>query len=215
MSEKTAQFSTAAKWCHWLVAFFLFSMMLEAFGFKWKPPEYRGSAIPVHVSIGVIVLGITFFRLAWRAANPPPLPPEGSPAWMKVGAKAGHWLLYFLFLAMAALGLFMAAISPVDIRIFSGFNVSDLAPANPELLALLRPVHFAGAVGFVLVLVGHIAGALWHHFLLRDDVLVRMLPFSVFTQKTLAKGKPDAWRFPSQNGVDWGRKSTWFLDRAR
>jgi cytochrome b561 len=215
MRSQSAQFSTTAKWCHWLVAFFLFSMMLEAFAFKWKLPEDRGAAIPVHVSIGVIVLGITFFRLAWRSATPPPPSPQSAPNWMKIGASIGHSLLYTLFIAMAGLGLFMAAISPVDIRIFSGLNVSALAPANPELLAQLRPLHFAGAVSFVLVLAGHILGALWHHFLLKDDVLVRMLPLSGFTQKIMAKGRPEAWRFPSTNKVDWARKSTWFVDNAR
>jgi superoxide oxidase len=210
MAEKRAQFSTAAKWCHWLVVFFLASMMWEAFQFKWKLPEDRGAAVAVHVSIGLIVLVITFFRLAVREVNPPPPSPRATPTWMKTGAKVGHLVLYGLFLGLALLGLWMAAISPVDVRLFSTYNVSSLAPANPELLAKLRPIHFAGSVLFSASIAGHAFFALWHHFLLKDDVLVRMLPFSGFAQRILAKGKTPQWRFPTANQVNWGRKSTWF-----
>jgi cytochrome b561 len=210
MQEKSAQFSTVAKWCHWLVVFFLASMMSEAFEFKWKLPEDRGAAVAVHVSVGMIVLVITFFRLAWRKAHPPPQSPSSTPELLKRGAKIGHLILYALFLGLAVLGLWMAAMSPVDVRIFSGFNISALAPANPELLAILRPIHFAGSIAFTLAIAGHVFFALWHHFKLKDDVLVRMLPFSAMTQKIMAKGKTPLWRFPNSNNVDWGQKATWF-----
>lgn len=210
MRGRTVQFSTAAKWCHWLAVFFLFSLMSEAFGFKWKPAEYRGRAIPVHVAIGLIVLSITFVRLAVRQVLPPPPIPSGLSPFMKSGAKIGHSLLYVVFFYMATIGIMMAAMSPVDIRIFSGLNISALAPANPELLAILRSFHFAGALTFLALIIGHICAALWHHFILKDDVLVRMLPFSGFAQKVLDKGKMPNWRTPSANGVDWHRKQTWF-----
>jgi superoxide oxidase len=214
MSGKKAQFTTAAKWCHWLVVFFLFSMMWEAFLFKWKLPQDRGAAVAVHVSIGVVVLAVTLFRLALREINPPPAPPEATPTWMKIGAKIGHLSLYALFLSLALLGIWMAAISPVDVRLFSTYNVSALAPANPELLAQLRPIHFAGSVVFALTIGAHAVAALWHHVLLKDDVLVRMLPFSGMAQRVLHKGKIAAWRFPNANRVNWGRKATWFVDNG-
>jgi superoxide oxidase len=212
VTETRAQFSTTAKWCHWLVVFFLASLMWEAFNFKWKLPEDRGAAVAVHVSIGMIVLVITLFRLAVREVNPPPAAPKATPEWMKTGAKIGHLALYALFLALALMGIWMAAISPVDVRIFSTFSLSALAPANPDLLAILRPIHFAGAVVFALAIAGHAFFALWHHVLLKDDVLVRMLPFSAMAQRVLAKGRTPFWRFPSANHVDWGRKATWFRD---
>lgn len=210
MKSKLTQFSSFAKWMHWLVAFFLLNTIFEALAFKWTLPEDRALAIPAHVSVGMIVLALTLVRLSYRKANPPPHMPEKSPKWMKSGASIGHFMLYALVFYMAALGIYMATISPVDIRIFSGFNLSALAPANSELLAVLRQFHFAGAVLFILTLVGHVCAALWHHFVMKDDVLVRMLPFSAFATSVLNKGKPAAWRFPSANGVDWHKKSTWF-----
>jgi cytochrome b561 len=212
MSKRSQQFRTGAKWLHWLVVFFLWSVMYEAFSFKWTPPEDRAIAIPPHVSVGLIVLGLTLIRLAYRAANPPPAIPSATPDWIQKGAHAGHFMLYATILFMAYLGIWMAAISPVDIRVFSGFNISALADADPAQLATLRKFHFAGAVFFVALILAHVAGALWHHFLLKDDVLTRMLPFSGFVSNILAKDRPASWRFPSANNVDWGQKSTWFRD---
>jgi cytochrome b561 len=210
MKMRSGQFTATAKWLHWLVAFFLASLMSEAFGFAWRAPEDRGAAVAVHVAIGLIVLAMMLVRLAVRKAWPPPPVPAGTPRWMVLGAKLGHGLLYGLFLALAVVGLWMAALSPIDIRVFSGISVSTLADPNPGMLARLRELHFAGAVLFVAVLFGHVAGALWHHVLLKDDVLVRMLPFSGYAQRVLDKGAPARWRFPSSNNVDWHRPETWF-----
>lgn len=213
MRTRTGQFSAVAKWLHWLVVFFVFSIMLEAFAFKWTPPADRATAIPAHVSVGIVLVTLTFIRIAVRSIKAPPPHPPGLPGWMRTGASIGHALLYALPLSMAALGIWMAAISPVDIRVFSGLNLSSLAPENPALLAALRPWHFAGAVTFVLVLVGHVSAALWHHFKLNDDVLTRMLPFSGHIQRVLNSGRMPAWRTPSANGVDWHNKQTWFTDQ--
>jgi cytochrome b561 len=208
----TRQFRVGAKWLHWLVAFFLLTVIFEAFSFKWTPPEDRATAIPAHVSVGMIILALTVLRLAYRKANPPPHIPHSTPKWMKSGANTGHFMLYALVFYMAFLGIWMAAISPVDIRIFSSFNLSAFADADKDLLVTLRSFHFAGAIAFITTLVGHVGAALWHHFVLKDDVLTRMLPFSGLVQRVLALGKPAPWRFPSANRVDWGRKASWFRD---
>jgi cytochrome b561 len=212
---RTRDFSLTAKWFHWLLAFLLYSLATEAFGFKWRPPEDRGAAVAVHVSLGVVILGLTLVRLSVRAADPPPSAPRGTPDWMTAGAKFGHAALYGVLIGMGVLGVWMAALSPVDIRLFSGFNVSALAPADPALLAILREVHFFGAIAFVALLIGHVSAALWHHFRLRDDVLIRMLPFGGLARRVQDKGAPEPWRFPSANRVDWKRPEGWFVDNSR
>jgi cytochrome b561 len=212
MAINTNQFKVAAKWLHWLVAFFLLTVISEALSFKWIAPEDRATAIPAHVSVGMIVLSLTLVRLAYRAANPPPHIPKSTPSWMKTGASLGHFMLYALVFYMAFLGIWMAAISPVDVRVFSGFNLSALADSDKEQLVTLRMFHFAGAIVFIATIVGHVGAALWHHVVLKDDVLTRMLPFSALITSILAEGKPAVWRFPASNQVDWGRKATWFRD---
>jgi cytochrome b561 len=127
---------------------------------------------------------------------------------MQKGAAIGHWLLYALILFQGVIGIWMAALSPVDIRFFNTFDISALAPASAGSLVYLRQIHFAGASLLTMTLIGHVAAAIWHHFILRDDVLIRMLPFSGLWQRLTAPGRAMAWRFPSQNGHKWPKGKT-------
>ncbi len=199
----SGQFSTTAKWLHWLAAFLLLSVMSVAWSFAFVLPADRAGAIPVHVSIGLLVVMLMLARLAWRKVSPPPETPKSAPGWMHIGAKSGHFLIYALILFQGVIGVWMAALSPVDIRFFNGFDISALAPASPGSLVYLRKVHFVGALLLTLTLVGHVAAALWHHFILRDDVLIRMLPFSGLWQRLTAPIRANAWRFPSAQQHNW------------
>jgi cytochrome b561 len=202
----TQQFTTTAKWLHWLVAFLLLSVLSVALEFAFIDPADRAGAIPAHASIGFVVVMLTLVRLAWRRAVPPPAPPPGTPGWMQRGAHVGHFLLYALILYQGLVGIWMAALSPVAIRLFGGFNLSALAPASEGSLVALRQLHFGGAVLLALVIFGHAAAALWHHFRLRDDVLIRMLPFGGLWQRLTAPARAREARFPSLTFHNWPKR---------
>ena len=199
----SAQHCATAKWLHWIVAFLMLSIISVAWSFAFKAPLDRAEAIPTHVSIGLIVVLLTLIRLAWRKVSPLPPTPATAPRWTHNVASTGHWLLYALILFQGMIGIWMAALSPVDIRFFNTWDISALAPDSGGALVYLRRVHFAGASLLVIALAGHVAAALWHHFVLRDDVLIRMLPFSVLWQRVTAPMRGRAWRFPSSNGQNW------------
>jgi cytochrome b561 len=203
---RTMQFTATAKWLHWIVAFFMLSLLPIAIGFSYVAGPDRAEAIPVHASIGFVLLVLTLVRLGWRAAYPPPPPPETSPHLIRLAARVGHKMLYILILWQAVLGIWMAAASPVAIRLFNGFNLSALAPANPDVIAAIRPWHLAGAWALSFVIVAHIGGALWHHFKLKDDVLIRMLPFSGLWYRLTGADYAQAWRFPSSYLGKWPKK---------
>jgi cytochrome b561 len=202
----TGQFTLTAKWLHWLVAFFMLSVIPVAWSFAFVSPEDRAGAIPVHVSIGLIVVFLTLLRLAWRRAAPPPPIPQATPGWMQRGASIGHFLLYALILVQGVLGIWMAALSPVDIRIFNLFDLSELAPASAGSVAALRQIHFAVACLLTATIFGHVAAALWHHFLLRDDVMIRMLPFGGLWQRLSAPDRARSERFPSLRFDNWPKR---------
>ena len=135
---RTRQFTTGAKWLHWIVAFLLLSVLSVAIGFSGVAPADRAEAIPVHASIGLLVLFLTLVRLGWRAVHAAPAIPDGSPAWVKRGAGIGHFLLYALILWQGALGIWMASSSTSGIRFFNMFNLAELAPANIAVIEMLR-----------------------------------------------------------------------------
>lgn len=202
----TQQFTATAKWLHWLVASLLLSILSVAAEFAFVAPADRAGAIPAHASIGLVVVALTLARLAWRRVAPPPPAPASSPRWMRRGARVGHFLLYALILYQGVIGIWMAALSPVAIRVFGGFNLSELAPASAGSLVALRQLHFAGATALLLVITGHVAGAMWHHFRLRDDVLLRMLPFGGLWQRLAAPARALEARFPSLHTDNWPKR---------
>jgi cytochrome b561 len=67
---------------------------------------------------------------------------------------------------------------------FGFFQLPDLVPKSKPLYEAMLTTH--GVLALVLggVVALHVAGALKHHFMLRDDVLRRMLPFSTPPQGT-------------------------------
>jgi cytochrome b561 len=210
---RTQQFTATAKWLHWLVAFFLLSLLPAAISFSFVDSADRASAIPVHASIGMIIVALTLVRLGWRAVYPPPAHPDTSPRWIRSSARIGNKLLYALILWQGLLGIWMAAGSPVAIRLFDRVNLSALAPANPDLIQAIRPLHLAGAWAIAILILAHIAGALWHHFKYRDDVLIRMLPFSGLWYRLTAADYARQWRFPSSYLRKWPRKLSPEADR--
>lgn len=200
------QYGLTAKWLHWLVAILLLPVMAAAAQFAFVAPADRAEAIPVHASVGLIIVALTLVRLAWRRAVPPPPLPTGPSALPQRGARIGHFLLYALILYQGLVGIWMAALSPVAIRFFNGFNLSALAPASEGALVLLRKLHFAGAASLALAITAHITAALWHHFVRRDDVLIRMLPFGGLWQRLAAPARAMEERFPSRTMQNWPKR---------
>lgn len=200
------QYSAPAKWLHWVVALLVLAALSTAFQFAFVAPEDRAGAVPTHASIGLTIVALTLVRLAWRGVSPPPPPPSGTSPGLQRSARAGHLLLYAVILYQGLLGIWMAALSPVAIRLYGGFNLSALAPANPEALVVLRQFHAAGAVVLALTVILHVAAALWHHFVRRDDVLIRMLPFGGLWQRLSAPTRALEVRFPSLLFHNWPKR---------
>ncbi|MGX9983404.1 cytochrome b [Methylobacterium fujisawaense] len=136
-----------------------------------------------HKSVGVTVLALTVLRLLWRLTHRSPPHPVGMPARERRAAAAAHHLLYLLLVGLPLTGWAVVSLSPFNIpTVLYGLvpwphlplaaHVPDPAAAE----GLLKQVHALGAWFLAALLAVHVAAALRHHFLLRDDVLRRMLP---------------------------------------
>ena len=70
----------------------------------------------------------------------------------------------------------MSSAKGVQTVYFGVVPIPDLLAKNKELGNLLRDVHEWLNLTLAVIVVGHIAAALKHHLLDKDDVLTRMLP---------------------------------------
>jgi cytochrome b561 len=129
-----------------------------------------------HKWIGVTVLLLSAARLLWRLFHrPPPLPPAMRP-WERRLAHASHTLLYVLFFAAPLSGWLFSSAAGFQTVYLGVLPIPDLLAKNRELAEALKATHHWINYTLAAVILLHIAAALKHHFVDRDDVLRRMWP---------------------------------------
>lgn len=183
--SSSLRYDGVAMFLHWLTALAVLGLIAMGLIMTDLP---RGSALQfslfqLHKSVGVTVLMLTLLRLAWRLAHRPPALPSEMPAWEKLAAHAGHLGLYALLFGLPLSGWATVSASPFNIpTVLYGVIpwphlpvLSTLSNKKPVAEAL-GGLHSAAAWILIALLVVHAGAALRHHFLLKDDVLRRMLP---------------------------------------
>ena len=173
----TMHYTATAKLLHWLMAALLFGLL--ALGFYMHDLPLSPTKLQIyswHKWAGVTAFLLVSFRLFWRLTHRPPALPESMPRLMQFAAHAGHLLLYVLMVAIPLSGWLMSSAKGFQTVYFGILPIPDLLDKNKELGDLLALVHKSLNLLFVAVLAGHIGAALKHHFIDKDDILIRMLP---------------------------------------
>ena len=163
---------------HWLiVALILVQAALGLTGLLLPLGVEKLAVLARHKSIGMSILGLAALRLLWRWVNPsPPLPSNLKPheRWL---AHFTHVSLYGLLFAMPLTGWIMSSARGFPVSWFNLVQLPDLVPKSRTLYDAMVTTHGALAIALAAVVTLHIAGAIKHHFVLKDDTLRRMLPF--------------------------------------
>jgi cytochrome b561 len=132
-------------------------------------------AITLHKSIATTTLFLIVGRIIWRAYHRPPELAD-MPAIMKTATHFGHFLLYFLMVAVPVSGWWNSSAAGYKIPVAGLFTIPGLGGKNPELAPYLVSVHFYLSWALGIVVVGHLAFALKHHLIDRDETMTAMLP---------------------------------------
>lgn len=174
LRNSSTDWGLLSKCLHWLIAALLIAMAILGLSMTELPNGIdKIKTYALHKSLGVTVLVLVLLRLLWRwGAGPTPAAP-GSP-WQQRLAQATHTALYLLMLAIPLSGWAFNSTANYALRWFGWFNLPRLLPADPTLKAVFREAHewlFWILAALVLL---HVAAALKHHFIDRDDVLRRM-----------------------------------------
>ena len=144
---------------HWIVAAIVALQFLlnEPISRAWDAFVHGATVsfdplVALHVAGGLLIAGLAVWRLALKARRGPPRPPEGEPRPLVAAANVTHLALYALLLLMPLSGA---------VAWFGG--VEPAAEAHEAFKVAL------------LALVGlHVVAALFHHFVLKTDVMRRM-----------------------------------------
>jgi cytochrome b561 len=170
---------------HWTIALAILALLaLGTVMVRLTPgSSLQFDIYQLHKSLGITVLVLSTARLLWRVVNPVPTLPGTLRRWEAALARATHIAFYVLMIALPLSGWMMLSASVWNIPtvVFGLFtlphlpilgNLRDKKPVEDAL----KEVHEVLAIGMFMLLLLHVAGALRHHFVLRDDTLARMLP---------------------------------------
>lgn len=169
-------YTVTARTLHWLTAVLVLTMVPVGIVIA---NEWGGAAqqwlYNLHKSIGALLVPIVIVRIIYRLTHPPAPLPQDIPAIQRFAAEANHWVLYGLILVQPIIGWIATSAFPAPVPFFGLFELPSVWPADRALSDRLFAAHrFIGlAIGFFAAV--HIAGALFHHFVRKDRVLMRMV----------------------------------------
>jgi cytochrome b561 len=171
-------YGNLAKFLHWAIVLLIVPQYFLAEAAHDLPNGVEKLQLYTwHKSLGMLVLLLALVRIGWKLANRGLPGPIGEP-WQRKAAAAGHGLLYLLILAQPLTGWLMSSAANYPVTLFGWFQFPALIGENHDLHESLEEVHELLFTLMLVVVAVHIAAALYHHFILRDGVLRRMLPYS-------------------------------------
>jgi len=170
-----ARYGVGAVTFHWTVAALI--VFLGALGLLFDdiPREARPFWINVHVCVGLIYFALVVARVLWRATHKAPILPPDIGEFSCRTSLAVHHLLYVLMLLIPIVGI-VARVwhgRPFDYGVLQ-FNFG--AASSPAVFHPAEKIHQLLAYALFALAGLHAAGALYHHFVRRDGILLRMMP---------------------------------------
>ena len=178
MTTAPTQYTRTAIALHWLIAlliFVAFPVGLYMVDLPLSPQKLK--IISWHKWAGITVLALVLVRILWRVTHRPPALPDSMNSIEKLAAHGAHHLLYLLMIAVPLVGWLMSSAKGFPVVWFGVLPLPDLIGKSESLAEFFEEAHEILAWLMALIVVAHAAAAVKHHFVARDGILARMLPF--------------------------------------
>lgn len=162
---------------HWLTVLLIAAVFatIELREYFPKGDVMRDQLKSLHFMLGLTVWLLVLARLVLRSRERAPqiVPPPS--AWQIGAAHAMHALLYAVMIAMPVLGWLVLSGEGKPVPFF-GLTLPPLMAENKALAHSIEDVHVFIGNAFYYLIGLHALAALAHHYLAKDNTLVRMLP---------------------------------------
>ena len=175
MTASADRYTGGANAYHWLMAALVIFLLVQGYAIDLGPNATKAWWVNLHSAVGVVVTLLLLGRIVWRVGHRPPDLPDGTSALIRISSHAAHMLLYFLMIVVCISGF---------VNIFArgrgiDFGVFQFPPIMASDRSITRPADvshlwLAYALGALAVL--HIAAAVWHQWIVKDRLMLRMMP---------------------------------------
>jgi len=160
---------------HWITAVLVVLQFGLAETWGWVERPARHVMITAHMSFGILLSVVILVRVAWRLIPGHQVAASDSGA-VELASKAVHYLLYILLITEAVLGYVFRWSGNESMSFFGLLIPPPFAPFSKPAHHLVAEAHDWIGWTIVILAAGHAAAALFHHYVLRDEVLSKMLP---------------------------------------
>ena len=177
-STASTRYSSLSILLHWftLVLMVAIYLSIELHGALPRGNPLRHPMEEWHIYLGLCLLPIVIFRaIVILRTQIPAISPQ-PPLWQMRVTKAMKVYLYVLMLGAPLLGWLMENAGGHVVSFFGLLTLPTLVPASEGMADFLGEAHeILGVSGYFFIVV-HAFAALYHHYLLKDNTLQRMLP---------------------------------------
>lgn len=171
--------SPKTRWLHWLIALTMIGML--ALGIYMEETE-SFSLYGIHKSIGILIFVVVLYRVIWRIKEGWPTPVTEQQKLQTLLVKTMHFGLLVATILYPLSGMMMSGAGGYGLSVFGitllpkNFNpeLKEIEPYSAQLAELGGFLHGALTLFVIAMIVLHIAAALKHHFINKDDTLNRM-----------------------------------------
>jgi cytochrome b561 len=175
-SKAPAAYSSIARVLHWMTAaLVLTTIPVAVAAVNAQPGPLQDFLYNLHRSIGTVIIPLVIVRLGYRLTHPPLPLPDDIPPFQARAARATHWGLYVLLIVQPLLGWLATSAYGAPIIVFGLFQLPPIWPQDQPLSERLFPVHQLIGLAIACLAAVHIGAALYHHFIRKDHVLLRMI----------------------------------------
>jgi superoxide oxidase len=175
--NSTDRYGSLSIGLHWLMLLLLAAVYacIELREFYPRGSDPRNALKAWHFMLGLSVLILVVIRIIARLLGPTPEIKPQPPRWQLLPAHAVHLFLYALMIGMPIAGWLILSAEGARIPFF-GLELPALIGADKDLAHDIEDWHkLFGTIGYYVIGV-HAAAALIHHYFMRDNTLLRMLP---------------------------------------
>ena len=177
MARVSGHYGVAAKLLHWAVALLVLASLLYAWSLPRRSAPDYGIVLLWHKSFGMAVLVLIAIRLIWRHANPVAPVTTLTPLESRA-SRTTHALLYAIMLVLPISGYLFSSLEGQHLDLFGLVDLGSPLATDRGLSRPIEAVHKLGQWAVYGVVGLHALAALYHHFIKRDGVLARMLPWA-------------------------------------
>lgn len=169
------QYGIISRANHWLSALIVVGLIVVGMYMSDldNGPE-KQDLYALHKSMGVALLGLILVRFVWLKVSPNPAQ-LSSTRFEHILGHSVKGMLYLAMLMMPITGWLLSNAAGYDVKFFDLFTLPTLIEKNEEFKEIIEEIHEFGGLMVIGLVLLHVAGALKHHFVYKDETLLRML----------------------------------------